>query len=1133
LARTNLLKSISILLTLGVLLAVIPVAAQLPDATDWSDWEKYRDQVTHPCGSIKPDDIERARRNIEEYEWARKYADSVRSSADSTLELLSPEYLVQMIPATTPGGVGPCPACRAQGLPWHPNGQFRWSSSRPEEIKCKICGTVFPNEEYPETVVLESTWGSGQKISFYGGDTFKTFGYQYERPSFTGMIRRSKVSHMLGRLRTMGLAHALTGDPAYARGAREILLRFAEVFPEYLVRAGYGYGEYCGMDPHVAAKYIKKLPEDELVYPPNKPDRVLYTGYWSASRLGTNGMDGGNVTILAEAYDLTCTAEEDGQPVYSEEERIRIERDVLLEGSYLAACDRSINNKSVGNRAGAAIVGMCVGHPGLVRFGLDGFQRTVDEWFLPDGGTSESPAYAMMTMSGIRKFALAFRDYSDPTGYAAPDGSRLDGFNAARDTLYGDCWQGLIWTLQGNLRFPPSADSYRTTRIAATYAEMIAVAYPTDEHVALLEAVSGGETPGSVSTAIFYREPGSETREVAAFSLPDVVFPYLSQGYLRTGETGRDSLAMLNATGWGGHHHYDSLNLYYWQDGRELLSDLGYLWDHPDKKMTTRTWAHNLVMLDGQNQRTKGRGGSFDLFSVTPRVKAMEASSVAYERASEYRRTCVQIDHGEAGSYLVDIFRAGGGRDRDYVFHGPGTDYAVDGLDLGAAAPEAEEGEVRFALRLHVAALGELLVDDVEIRELADDGTEGPNLMPNPTVAEGEEDAPPPGWGCYRGNGTAEWGAATPGQGDGRCARIEATALDADGRMNAALICGDSDGYRGAKALVGRRGTKYRVRFSVRGSAPTVSVGAVVWPNDPTSANDRHHSGVKMDRPVVAGEEWQSYEGSFTLLERQQILLADSEQADGAGPWSVAWTLDDGYRFEAFAPGDAGETVMIGDSWGQRDHRNSDRGGTLPYIVRRRTGADGADIFATVFVGGPADAELVRGVVRLPLPDDAPAGAIALAIETSEGTDLVVSMTQPAPLTVATPMGEVTCDGRLAVVVEDERTPSAACLIGGTSLAAGEVRVASAEASLSGTILETGSEAGSSWFVVDAALPADETLVGRALFVDDGELRRGYPIREVRQAGDQTRILTKLDGAGFEARAATTWRIPMTTTWSK
>ena len=160
------------------------------------------------------------------------------------------------------------------------------------------------------------------------------------------------------------------------------------------------------MDPHVAAARINNLPFDELVYPPNKPDRKIYTGYWSATRIGTSGMDGGWVVRIAVAYDLTCTVQDSGIPVYSEAEKRRIERDLLLESTYLAVCDPVINNKSVGNRAGAAVVGMCVGHPGLVRFGIEGFQKAVDGWFLPDCGTSESPAYALMTMSGIQPFAL-------------------------------------------------------------------------------------------------------------------------------------------------------------------------------------------------------------------------------------------------------------------------------------------------------------------------------------------------------------------------------------------------------------------------------------------------------------------------------------------------------------------------------------------------------------------------------------------------------------------------------------------------------------------------------------------------------------------------------------------------------
>ncbi|MBM3500225.1 MAG: hypothetical protein FJX74_16330 [Armatimonadetes bacterium] len=459
-----------VLLHTLALLGLTAAAGAQGAAIDFGVWERYRGTVQHPCAAIKRGDLDRARRNLERHEWARKYLEGLRKGADGLVAEVDEGWLTTFIPRTTPGCYGPCPACRAQGLPWHPNGQWSWSASAPEQLSCQACKTVFPNEQFPESVVVRSTWDPEQEFGFIGGDTFKCFGYTNARPSLSGIIRARKVGHATGSLRRLALAYGLTEDPQYAQAAKAILLRFAEVLPRYLVRAGYGYGEYADCDPHIAAERILDLPNDELVYPPNVPDRKIYTGYWSASRIGSSGMDGDWVGNVAQAYDLTCTA----PGVYTEEERRRIERDVLLEGAYLAACDPDINNKSVGNCYGAAMAGMVAGHPDLVHFGLGGFRRAVEEWFLPDGGSSESPAYALMTMGGIDGFGLMFRDYSDPPGYAAADGERLDGFDACRDTRYGDCWQSLVWTLQGDLRHPPSADSYRTTGIGASSAELIA-----------------------------------------------------------------------------------------------------------------------------------------------------------------------------------------------------------------------------------------------------------------------------------------------------------------------------------------------------------------------------------------------------------------------------------------------------------------------------------------------------------------------------------------------------------------------------------------------------------------------------------------------------------------------------------
>lgn len=928
-----------------------------PGVADWSDWEEYRHTVVHPATVIKPEDIVRAKQNAARYDWAKAYLERLVASANGHLSELSDAYIEQMIETTTPGTTGPCPACRAKGLPWHPNGQWSWSSARPDELQCTACRTTFPNEAFPETVEVESRWGKGQKITFVGGDTFVCFGYRQARPSLSSIIRARKLSHMTSIAETLALAYVLTDDPRYARGVRPILLRLADVFPEYLVRAGYGYGETAGMDPHLAARRINNLPEDELVYPPNKPDRRLYTGYWSATRIGTSGMDGGWVVSVTLAYDLTCTAQDGGTPIYSEEERKRIEHDLLLESAYLALCDPAINNKSVGNRAGAAVVGLCVGHPGLVHFGLEGFQRCVDEWFLPDGGTSESPAYAMMTMNGIAPFALALRDYSDPPGYQYPNGRRLDGFNACRDTRYGDCWQALIWTLQGDLHFPPSADSYRTTRISGSFAELLAAAYPTEQHLALLQETVGGDRSRSRSRdSLFLREPGLELRETAPLELPEVVFPFLAQGYLRTGDRGRDSLLLLNASDYGGHHHLDSLDLYYWKDGHELLSDLGYLWDHPDKYETYRTLAHNLVMIDGRDQQTRERGGRFHLFSVTPRMKVMEASSNAYGAESLYRRTCVLVDHGPAGSYVLDIFRARGGSRRDYVFHGPGKRFAVEGISLSPAS---------------------LAIPD------------------------------PPG--------------------------------------------------------------------------------------------------------------------------KSSNALTSLQEGKADAAWRVAWTLGGEYEFHALAPGLPDETVYVGEGWGQRDHRNTDRGSTLPYIVRRRTGADQTDLFVSVFAGNPAGQRLVHELRLLPLEGGDPSADTAVAVSTTSGVDVFVSTLQPGLRRTTENRGvAVSTDGRVAgIFCDHEGTPHWACLLEGTHLQAGDRQLSLQRAVCRGDIIDVRSGGGESCFVVRGEWPENDA-VGQTLFAIDEHSRRAYPILAVQRDAGQVRIFTKRAGRGFDACPAQRYELPLT-----
>ena len=90
------LSAFSVWIVLGVGLSAAR-ADPTAGLTDWSDWEKYREEIVHPATIIKPQDLVRARENIRRYGWARNYLERLRRSADVALTALSGDYLDRMI----------------------------------------------------------------------------------------------------------------------------------------------------------------------------------------------------------------------------------------------------------------------------------------------------------------------------------------------------------------------------------------------------------------------------------------------------------------------------------------------------------------------------------------------------------------------------------------------------------------------------------------------------------------------------------------------------------------------------------------------------------------------------------------------------------------------------------------------------------------------------------------------------------------------------------------------------------------------------------------------------------------------------------------------------------------------------
>jgi hypothetical protein len=638
-----------------------------------SRWAEWRSQVERPASLYKRSFLENAKRNFAQNSFASQSLSSLKNNVMLVMSY-TPEQIAHMIPETTPATTAFTPSPLSdRGFP---HGDWDWSPYAPDVIVERSSGRQFPNDDFPEDIVIVATSkGKEQRFTYHRSKNW-VFNSFPLASSFTGHIRVRKVNYMAARVEDLGLLYALTGEVAYAQQAKAILTRFAEVYPGYLVHSG--YHEFADIDALVAAENITDLPVDELVIPPNRPNRQLHAGYWAAGRATASGMEGTFLLPVTVAYDMVADAlDEDGHQLFSEEERLLIERDLLMEGTKLLLADNQINNKTISARTALAAIGAVVGDPLLVRWGLDGLRRTLDDWFLSDGAPSESPAYGLMVLNSFWQLGEILYGYSDPPGYTDPDGKRFDNLDIYRDAKYQAVWQSMYASLLPSLRYPPIADSYTTSTLSDIMVMLMAMRFEVPEFKALLRM-----RLGNLFLLMMYRDASFDLGSAPSLQFPDVLFPDWRLAYLRAGRDGKDAAAILNISDWGGHHHYDSLDLYYWKGGQELLSDLGYLWDSPQAAMTRRSVAHNLVVVDESDQRTRGRGGNVQLFHPLGRFKVTEGASDAYAKTSMYRRFVAQVEHPGENSYLFDVFRVQGGGQHDLVFHGPGKRFEADGIEL-------------------------------------------------------------------------------------------------------------------------------------------------------------------------------------------------------------------------------------------------------------------------------------------------------------------------------------------------------------------------------------------------------------------------------------------------------------------
>ncbi|MFA9479505.1 heparinase II/III family protein [Phycisphaerales bacterium AB-hyl4] len=431
----------------------------------------------------------------------------------------------------------------------------------------------------------------------------------------------------------LALRYYATGDEADADAVRRILLRFAEVVPEWPLWDR--QGEQRAQDD---ARYFREW------------DGRGIWGTWFH-------MDLERTAGVLRAYDLVYDR-------LSDDERSAIreglfDHQVQLIERWPVAYTNMVAHRIIG----LAQLGLTLPEPKYVHLAVKYYENMLYVSFFPDGFFREaSPSYHTMPATRMqRRIPSLLKGYSDPPGYEHPEtGRRFDELDlVAKYARHHERW----WQAWDVLTLPN-----RTT-------------------LAVNDAVAG--------RTAWWSERDLDVTEPRLLGTTGI-------GVLGHGASGEQMEAYLLFAGSHGHEHYDVLNLAWWAHGREVFSETNY---RPvSGSDSTREWhtssaGHNLVVIDGANQHGRFRGQQrelteddglrgmdtwrwrnasmnqgelllFDPSADEMQVIEAEGERAYYPTAKLYRRTLAMATLGDGDGYLLDIFRARGGSEHDYVLHG-------------------------------------------------------------------------------------------------------------------------------------------------------------------------------------------------------------------------------------------------------------------------------------------------------------------------------------------------------------------------------------------------------------------------------------------------------------------------------
>ncbi|MBU0610610.1 MAG: heparinase II/III-family protein [Armatimonadetes bacterium] len=498
-----------------------------------------------------------------------------------------------------------CPNCHPGSFPAFP---LTWTIERPAELKCRLCGTVYPNAQFPDDQLMTGRNALGETVSFPFQVDRQT-GIRIFLPAHLTKFRRAWIEQ---QARALGIAYQATGQEEYARRAILILDRMAQVYPHYPVM-------------------VQWITTFEFA-PSQQPPYPAIGGKWGRWR-GTETPGG-----IPEAYDLVYDSPQFAQLSQTRgyDVRARIATDFLRATWEHVSTFEDFDNTTPQNLLTVIKMGRVIGEPHYLHWSYHWLRKILYSGFMYDGMWPEAPSYHYYTVSVIAKVAAALKGYTDPPGYVDPlTGRRFDDLDPEvvlpflQKALYAPdvvglpngCFTPVHDTVPGHNRsaygFPAPGPRQKTvSTILPGYGHAsLGRGEGPDQMQAQLHfsGAYGHDHRDSLSLILFAKE-----REL----LSDIGYTHTRLRTWPTSTVGHNGVAV---------------------DRREQTrsnSDGNLLWFFPDCRGVAAVEAD-------------GRPAYANLADL-----------------AAYRRLLVQVPVSAADAYVVDLFRVTGGGRHDWLAHG-------------------------------------------------------------------------------------------------------------------------------------------------------------------------------------------------------------------------------------------------------------------------------------------------------------------------------------------------------------------------------------------------------------------------------------------------------------------------------